>query len=548
MKRVTILCALGCFFLLGATHVLAQDTLDVAQGLETLNLAVEGDTLADGSPANPNRVYRLERGGYYLLNGTVNGNGGPLRIVAAEGDGPKPILISLADETGSSSRYFRPGVDAEWRGLYISGIDNLGNQAEKNTFRLGKEGGRYIIDDCVVDGDAQSMIRIDADDQSLFVTNSIFSNSYLLSDPANGRFMDTRGNLTDTLFVQNCTFFNNSHDLIRNGGGIVKHFVWDHITFNKAGAWDATIESDRNVYNQITNNLVMDYGWEGRLLLSVDSTGACFSPVDTLDADSIATEAERKYITANNVMGWSPEVRAWINSKDSLQFMIWTDATGQLYYDTFDNFLFEDNIEEDVVFSDGPENTYVVAMAEHRYNDDYANNGNPEIRLDRNGWGTLTDDPASFGPAADEYDFDYATTFKAYTHAVGGFPAGDLNWFPDKKAEWIAAGKPTTAVESRPVSTVPNQFELSQNYPNPFNPTTEIQFKLNTPGMVSLTVYNAIGQHIRSLVQNEFRQAGIHAVTWNGRDDAGSPAPSGLYFYRLTSGLETHARKMILMK
>ncbi|MBN2089898.1 T9SS type A sorting domain-containing protein, partial [candidate division KSB1 bacterium] len=509
-------------------------------------------TLSNGSPANFNRVYRLQRGGYYLLNGTITGNGSPLRIVAAKGPGPKPILISTADETGSSSRYFRPGVDAEWRGLYISGIDNLGNQVQNNTFRLDKEGGRYIIDDCVVDGDAQSIIRIDADRQRVFVTNCIFSNSYLLSDPANGRLMDTRGNLTDTLFVQNCTFFNNTHDLIRNGGGIIKYFVWDHITFDKAGAWDATIESDRNVYSQLTNNLIMNYAWEGRELMSEDSTGGCLCPVDSLDADDIATEAERLYITSNNVRGYSDAIKAWIDSKDSLQIAPWMDAPGKFFYDTFKNFIFANNIEENVAYSDAPPNDLAIAFAEHRFNDDRANNGNPEIRIDRNGWGTLTEAPTSFGPADDEYDFDYAATYAAYTHAVGGFPAGDLNWFPDKKAEWIAAGKPSvdpnlTSVEKGNQMAL-RQFDLTQNYPNPFNPSTMIEYRLDVAGTVNLMIYNVLGQQVRSLIHAENRAAGSHNIRWDGQNDAGFQVPGGMYIYRLQVGDQIKTRKMLLLK
>ena len=553
MKRLTLISSLCLVLTLGLSGLMfAQDTLDVEQGFETLNLAVEGDTLEDGSPANVNRVYRLERGGYYLTNGTIVGNGAPLRIVAAEGSGPKPVLISTADETGESSRFFRPKVDAEWRGLYLSGIDNLGNQAGKNTFRIGKEGGRYIIDDCVVDGDFQSPIRMDADNQTLFVTNCQFSNCFLLSDPANGRFMDTRGNLVDTLFVQNCTFFNATHDLVRNGGGIVKYFVWDHITFDLAGGIGSTVETDRNVYSQLTNNVIMNYAFEGRELFSVDSTGACLAPVDTLEADSIATEEERLYITANNVRGYSDDIRAWIESKDSLQISPWMDYEGEIFYNNLDNFIFAKNIEEEVVFTDPPTNDLAIAFAEHRYNDDYANNGNPDIRADRNGVGTLTDAPGTFGPAEDDFDFSYSTDHAAYTHAAGGFPAGDLNWFPDKKAEWMAAGKPmidpdVTQVNDR-VEMTPHEFELSQNYPNPFNPSTTIEYKLSERGQVNLTIYNAVGQQVRALLQNENQMQGTHTIRWDGRNDAGSLMSSGVYFYRLHVGDQVQSHKMVLMK
>ncbi len=547
MKRTfTVFAIAFCliFLLSSLNELFAQDTLDVAQGYETLNIAVESDT----ANPNPNRVYRLERGGVYLINGTIRDVDVPIRIVAAKGDGPKPLLIMTADETGDSPRYFRPGEDGEWRGLYISGIDNLGNQVGKNMWRIGKEGGKYIIDDCIADGESQSFIRMDADDQKLFITNSIFSNSIRLSSPSNGRFIDTRGNTQDTIFVQNCTFFNCTADVVRNGGGIVKYFVFDHVTLEKGMGLNNEIEVDRNVYCQLTNNLFHDMGWEGRNLMSVDSLNGCIVPVDSLNAPAIASEEQRKYVVKNNVMGWSAEIRNWIESKDSLQLYPWTDAPGSRFFANFDNFIFENNIIEDVVFSDGPDATLHLAYMEHRYNDNYSNNNNPDIRLDRNGVGTLTDNPETFGPADDDYNFDYADTFTAYSHAVGGFPVGDLNWFPDKKAEWEAAGSPMTDVQPERNMNKPTDFVLQQNFPNPFNPVTSISYKLSNRETVTLAVYNMLGQRVRTLINGKAQAAGAYKVQWDGRDESGALLPSGTYFYSLKAGEKLQTRKMILLK
>ena len=108
----------------------SDDTLDVAQGFETLNLAVSGDT------PNSNRVYRLARGGTYLLNGAISGLADQtLRIVAADGDGARPMLIPAVDNEGSASQPISTGNDAEFKGLYIAGYDNLGSQV-KNVLKL----------------------------------------------------------------------------------------------------------------------------------------------------------------------------------------------------------------------------------------------------------------------------------------------------------------------------------------------------------------------------------------------------------------------------
>jgi hypothetical protein len=86
------------------------------------------------------------------------------------------------------------------------------------------------------------------------------------------------------------------------------------------------------------------------------------------------------------------------------------------------------------------------------------------------------------------------------------------------------------------------EFELSQNYPNPFNPSTTIRFNLREAENVKLTLYNILGQEIKSLL-NEFKEAGVHSVNFNA-----SELNSGIYIYKIESGLFIQTRKMTLVK
>ena len=95
--------------------------------------------------------------------------------------------------------------------------------------------------------------------------------------------------------------------------------------------------------------------------------------------------------------------------------------------------------------------------------------------------------------------------------------------------------------------TIPDQFSLGQNCPNPFNPSTQIAYNLAAPADVRLVVYNLLGQPVRILV-DDIQPAGAYTVTWNGADDAGRPAASGVYQYRLTAGDLSAAKKMLLIK
>ena len=89
---------------------------------------------------------------------------------------------------------------------------------------------------------------------------------------------------------------------------------------------------------------------------------------------------------------------------------------------------------------------------------------------------------------------------------------------------------------------------LIGNYPNPFNPTTTISYTVeNTSLFVSLDIYNLKGQKIKTLV-NKKMDAGTHQIIWNGDDENSKPVSSGMYFYKLKSGVYTSTKKMILMK
>lgn len=88
----------------------------------------------------------------------------------------------------------------------------------------------------------------------------------------------------------------------------------------------------------------------------------------------------------------------------------------------------------------------------------------------------------------------------------------------------------------------PGQFTLAQNYPNPFNPSTTIEYSLDRSGIVTLKIYNILGQEVATLV-NGFQNAGSSRAVFNA-----SGLSSGIYLYRLQSEKLSQTQKMILMK
>jgi len=130
----------------------------------------------------------------------------------------------------------------------------------------------------------------------------------------------------------------------------------------------------------------------------------------------------------------------------------------------------------------------------------------------------------------------------------------DLVWYASKegakKPELVIEASSAAAaksLEAADAQAEPEDFTLIRNYPNPFNGQTTIEYSLQEESNVRLVIYNALGQMVRELV-NATQHKGSQHMFWNGRDEEGSAAGSGVYFYRLQIGAQTHVGRMILQQ
>lgn len=106
----------------------------------------------------------------------------------------------------------------------------------------------------------------------------------------------------------------------------------------------------------------------------------------------------------------------------------------------------------------------------------------------------------------------------------------------------------SVTLDSRtPTAALPTEFALSQNVPNPFNPSTIVEYALPKDAQVNLSIYNVLGQHVTTLV-NELQRAGKQTVTWDGTDASGVSVASGVYFYKIRAGDYSNTKKMLLLK
>ena len=94
---------------------------------------------------------------------------------------------------------------------------------------------------------------------------------------------------------------------------------------------------------------------------------------------------------------------------------------------------------------------------------------------------------------------------------------------------------------------LPEEFALNQNYPNPFNPSTQIRYALAENSNVTITIFNMLGNKVRTLV-NERQDAGFRNVLWNATNDNGSLVAAGMYIYTIQAGKFYQAKENDFIK
>jgi hypothetical protein len=143
--------------------------------------------------------------------------------------------------------------------------------------------------------------------------------------------------------------------------------------------------------------------------------------------------------------------------------------------------------------------------------------------------------------------------FGIFTFAIAGIVTGDtLTAISSDKennssefSSNFEVGSITSVVKSD--DEIPTDYQLAQNYPNPFNPETVIPFYLPRTTEINLSIYNVLGQKVKTLYQSRL-SAGAYTAVWDGMDSNGNRVTSGVYFSRMTAKDFTAVRKLLLLK
>ncbi|MEO9886620.1 MAG: T9SS type A sorting domain-containing protein [Balneola sp.] len=489
-RMVMYACSMLLLVFITNFSVHAQRTVTVNQGVGTLNDAIAGDTLATGARVDSNTVYILSSGGTYLLDGSIEHRGYHLTIVAEDNYTEKPKLIPAVDDGGGSDRPFRPRGDLTLKGLYITNEDELGG-TNTRIVRISENEVTITIDDCHLDKDGQSGFRVDGENVSIFLTNSIMSNIGSTTSPDNGRGVDDRGNPLDTLWFENNTFYNLTSQVLRDGGGTINYAYINQNTAVNIGK-NTAFEFGSTVKGVFTNNMVYNASFYGNNT-NGDET------ITVVGLDSLTTEelaefgAQSFTLNNNNFYTTSTVVAAYPDSVDAAATF---NATAQAY--VAEQGSASTNISEEISFTDGP--------------------GDP-ANIVTEFWGNA-ESPSEFSTSGEPFDFGYAASEASFSAGDNGQQLGSLFWH----------GGITISNEDDVTSDTPNAFALRGNYPNPFNPSTNIAFDLKSPSNVTIEVYSIIGQKVMTIPAQRMSAGANQSVLLDA-----SGLSSGMYIYRVTA-------------
>jgi len=531
-------------FLAGAISTVQAQEKIIEPNLGFVNEIIKADTILGGKQAHT--VYVFRRNSTYLVNGSIQNIGYPITLKAEAGTGRIPLISNWPDANGTLNRIVDANDNAYIYNLYIDGMGPNLTTGEPDPFykmngqllRAAAAGKELIIDGCVLNNVGQVIIRSNSGARKVMVTNTTFANGGQLSSDnvGNGRIIDVRNGVTDTVIFRNCTMVNTLDRIFRHynastnsATNFIKYIELDHNTIvHNTGAFGFLMLGDIEQGCKITNNLFvnpMSFGadtsdkarfGEVQVFGEFDGNGV---PILPLIMDQPNTSSNPTFTISNNVVSYQPEVKKFFTDNGLTGAQV---ITARLAAKVGAN----PYSEADVTLKKIP-NVMMNVMTWYH-----------DMSKTANGGGMITH--ASLDMDRRSAIFWTDSLNCAYTSGNAAFKGSDGK--PVGSNVWSSVLTDVTEE-----SALPTEFSLSNNYPNPFNPTTNIQFSLPENGAVSLAVYNLIGQEVTRIVEQRY-SAGTHSVTFNA-----SRLSSGVYIYKLNViGENGHnfsaSHKMTLLK
>lgn len=399
------------------------------------------------------RVYKLERGGFYFIESRIETPSDfDLRIIGESGpaDVHPAVFMPVNDDAGGwDERMVDASGSLTLKNLYVIGRTNLGNEGWE-PIRLTGSGGELVVDNCVFEYNFSPILAVTGANNSVYLTNSHFRN--LIHD---GQYWAGRGisiwNDVDVVYVENNTFFNVNGFAVQIEGGKENHFWFNHNTIVNTGRHG--VIGDQWTDGYFTNNLFVNSFWTGETaedfsparLLEDDNTHSGMIQIDFLDP-AFGFEDMRAIGIYNNATFRHQEFLDYYAAYQDTATVLIEDGSGDAIraqpllnpramnlIAEYEFMKLENLIEgEDPNFTFYPENLnseMIRWVQELRTGADV---------VEGYWWDPAERDPDALAqtliwPLPEDFSYDNATLLN---HGRGGYPVGDLNWFPDEKASW----------------------------------------------------------------------------------------------------------------
>jgi len=552
----------------------AQTLVVYANG-PTLNQVIMGDTLANGARAHT--VYQLvSLDTTYLMDGTVTMNTDLTIVGVPNGTTGRPPCIQpdvLPDNSIPGTLFSLNGKKTKgtFKNLYLLGlaINNTANGGGV-AIQVAGDSVRLEVDNVVFDEWQTFAIGYNGNYDKFFVTNSKFRNMVHPNQWYIGEALRNTwpGEVaTDSVVFKFNTFFClNGYASAPVSKYLVKYFDFSH------NSVIYTFKNPLFIFN-VTNAKINDNIWYGTYAGGVDETenpwwDNLWYPDTTygvvslqpLDSAKIRVFAPLLPPKANGVIDTAAEQLRVIEAKNNVHF--WPSALTGLWTawnDTASNKIITPtwmNARTTTMFADNTTWPGLTESGNQGVDPGFGatipgvmtqatNNLEAWFKLCRAGlltntyWGyqkTQVGVAVNWvppWPLPEAADMKYTNT-ALKTGGTDGRPIGDPYWFNG------TSGGPTSVEES---DLIPDAFALLPAYPNPFNPNTSLRFTLKESGVVSLKVYNIVGQVVATIINNEHWSAGVHTLTVDL-----SHAASGIYLGVLEQGTNRAIQKLVLLK
>ena len=600
MKKLIYSVALLVLVMVFATpasaQVLTPDTVYVAAlPAGNINNVIQGDTLAGGFRAHPNRAYKLRRGSVYQVTApmVINGN---LTLIANDTTGnvrPPVLAPAILPDNSSIDHFFDfvgKGAKVNVSNVYLLSVRADNNQLGwSDGFRIPADSVKFKLRGVIFDAFSDAGMTTSGHWCKFDVQDCVFRNHQPPSAWFGGQpFMTGAPVHLDTVkFINNTFIANNSYSWsIR---GYDKWSVFEHNTmiFGTVNPFLMRLGMHVRMRNNVFYAMHAMGGNPDHVInswfLNYPDT-ASSSVVFFRGYDTVSTWYHLWGSVAINGTNASIDSAHGVTAPMTNPALRYFDVRNNSYFwpQKYRNFVqaYNDTVatRDSVDVPNGTPNEVKMYLKRKLYLPTFVNaytqwtadslagklSSNVKITNNQNA------DPGFVSGVTNHIDSLIAYVWKistgkldirwsypsntqypptwplpenlAYTNAAlqsagtDGFALGDLNWFPTQKAAWLL-----TDVKSAEPG-IAESYSLTQNYPNPFNPTTQISFTLPKAGNVSLTVYNTLGQKVATLVNGNLA-AGSHTVSFNANNLA-----SGVYFYRLSAGSYASTMKMMLLK